>query len=131
VNALLLGLCFATELLGLTDLFPLYSPVILRLIHRTVLTPIEAKAQYFALHTWVNLIIVMCSLKDSYNLLFSPDRGVFCDGGCSNQVREAVPLPSICSLHGVDLSVPRGSGEWRENTRRIRGVQYTTLYSIY
>eukprot|EP00035_Acanthoeca_spectabilis_P011913 m.210295 g.210295 ORF g.210295 m.210295 type:complete len:198 (-) comp15479_c0_seq18:371-964(-) len=83
--------------------------VVLRLIHRTVLQPIDAKAQYFALHTWVNMVIVLCSIRDSYRLLLSPNRGVFCDGGCSNQIPNALTVAlhlyhmMVWTMKSIDL----------------------------
>lgn len=62
--------------------------VILRCVHGSVLRPIKKEAQYFALHTWVNLVIVIISLPYGVELLANPSRSMFCnaEGICSNQL---------------------------------------------
>eukprot|EP00041_Stephanoeca_diplocostata_P029959 m.893878 g.893878 ORF g.893878 m.893878 type:complete len:284 (-) comp23663_c3_seq3:266-1117(-) len=68
----------AIAIIGLTVTF--------RLCHMSVLTPIRKDAQYFALHTWVNIVIVWVAFPYAIELLKNPSRGIFCDNGCANQL---------------------------------------------
>lgn len=62
--------------------------LLFRAFHYTILAPIKTEAQYFALHTWVNGMIVVISIPYTLQLLQDPSRGMFCDTekGCANQL---------------------------------------------